>query len=148
MDNAKTNIRKIAPEDSAAVAEMMRVFYASPAVSTNGSEEIFKNDIAACFQKESGLSGFVFERGGNIAGYGMTSAGFSTEAGSRCVWIEDLYVKPEYRACGIGGLFLEFVKREAGGLPVKLEVETENEKAISVYKKHGFKALPYHVMKG
>ena len=141
-------IRKMTKEDAPAVTEMMRVFYASPAVSTNGSEEIFARDTAACFCEDSGLSGFVFEVSGNIAGYGMTSPGFSTEAGSRCVWIEDLYIKPQYRGRGIGGRFLEYVRSANPGLVLKLEVETENENAIAVYKKHGFKALPYHVMKG
>ena len=30
------------------VVEMMRTFYASPAVLTNGSEEIFRNDVENC----------------------------------------------------------------------------------------------------
>ena len=35
-------------EDKAAVFEMMKVFYASPAVLSNGSDEIFSNDIENC----------------------------------------------------------------------------------------------------
>ena len=34
-------IREMTIEDKASVLEMMRVFYASPAVLSNGSEEIF-----------------------------------------------------------------------------------------------------------
>ena len=43
--NEATTIRKMKEDDRASVLEMMRVFYASPAVLSNGSEEIFNNDI-------------------------------------------------------------------------------------------------------
>ena len=41
-------IRPMTQEDSAPVLEMMRVFYTSPAVWSNGSEEIFEADFHAC----------------------------------------------------------------------------------------------------
>lgn len=140
-------IREMKAEDKQAVKEMMRVFYASAAVSTNGSEEIFENDINACLGDNPLLSGYVFEGENGLLGFAMTAAGFSTESGSECVWIEDLYIKEEHRHKGIGGAFLDYIKEKHNGLPVKLEVETENETALRVYEKHGFKILPYRVMK-
>lgn len=139
--------RKFKETDKETIKEMMKVFYASPAVSTNGSNEIFETDIAACLDKNSILEGFVFEEEGKIIGFSMTYKGFSTEVGKECVWIEDLYIKEEWRHKGIGGKFLEYLKETYKGLILKLEVETENEAALSVYKKHGFKLLPYHVMR-
>ena len=139
--------RKFKEIDKETIKEMMKVFYTSPAVSTNGSNEIFETDIAACLDKNSILEGFAFEEGGEIIGYSMTYKGFSTEVGKECVWIEDLYIKEEWRHKGIGGKFLEYLKETYKGLILKLEVETENEAALSVYKKHGFKLLPYHVMR-
>ena len=44
------------------VLEMMRVFYASPAVLSNGSEEIFKADIDNCINESPYLEGYVFEK--------------------------------------------------------------------------------------
>ena len=38
-------IRPMTPKDKNSVLEMMRVFYASPAVFTNGSDDIFRTDI-------------------------------------------------------------------------------------------------------
>ena len=38
-------IRKMEEKDREEIMEMMRVFYASPAVLSNGSDEIFLNDI-------------------------------------------------------------------------------------------------------
>ena len=53
-------IRKMEAKDRPAVLEMMRVFYASPAVLSNGSEEIFQNDIDACVGSNPFLDGYVF----------------------------------------------------------------------------------------
>ena len=41
-------IRAMELRDKAEIIEMMRVFYASPAVLSNGSEEIFLRDIDQC----------------------------------------------------------------------------------------------------
>ena len=77
------------------VLAMMRVFYASPAVSTNGSEEIFRADVDACLSDDPCLEGFVLTENGHLLGYTMLARSFSTEFGKHCVWIEDLNLKPE-----------------------------------------------------
>ena len=41
-------IKPMTMEHKAAVLDMMRVFYTSPAVLSNGSEEIFNNDVDNC----------------------------------------------------------------------------------------------------
>ena len=129
------------------ILAMMRTFYASPAVLTNGSEEIFAADIDACVSDNPYLEGFVFCACGELLGYGMAAKSFSTEFGKRCIWIEDLYVRPEYRGQGIGSAFLEYMTRRYPGAILRLEVEEENEKAIVVYRKSGFEVLPYMEMK-
>ena len=47
---------------------MMRVFYASPAVQSNGSDEIFENDIRTCIEGSPYLEGYVFENEGQLWG--------------------------------------------------------------------------------
>ena len=44
------NIRHIAEQDKPQILEMMRVFYASDAVFTSGSEEIFNADVDNCIR--------------------------------------------------------------------------------------------------
>ncbi len=138
--------RKIEEKDRKEIFDMMSVFYRSDAVSTNGSPEIFNNNISACLDDNINLYGYVFSEDGEIAGYGMVTKSFSTEAGKECFWVEDLYIKPEYRGKGTGGQFLDFLRDKYKGYALKLEVEAENERAIAVYKKHGFSELPYFVM--
>ena len=71
----------------------------------------------------------------------------STEFGKSCIWIEDLYIKEEYRNQRIGSLFLHYIESKYFNSLLRLEVEEENEHAVHVYKKCGFEVLPYMEMK-
>ena len=141
------NIRKMIQDDKSTIIDMMRVFYASPAVLSNGSEEIFEVDVENCVNESPYLEGFVFEENGEILGYGMIAKSFSTEFGKPCIWVEDLYLKPEYRGQGIGSKFFEYLEQKYTDCIFRLEVEEENERAIQLYKKCGFDVLPYMEMK-
>ena len=141
------NIRKMIQDDKSIIIGMMRVFYASPAVLSNGSEEIFEADVENCVNDSPYLEGFVFEENGEILGYGMIAKSFSTEFGKPCIWVEDLYLKPEYRGQGIGSKFFEYLEQNYTDCIFRLEVEEENEGAIHVYEKNGFAVLPYMEMK-
>lgn len=141
------NIRKIMQADTAEVLEMMRVFYASPAVQTNGSEEIFQADIEACLGDCPYLEGYVFADGSVIQGYAMLAKSFSTEYGKPCIWIEDIYIKPEFRGTGIGTAFFSEIERRYPDALFKLEVEQENEGAVRLYQRCGYEILPYTEMK-
>lgn len=140
-------IRKMAETDKSRVIEMMGVFYASPAVLSNGSAEIFRADVEHCVSDCPYLEGYVFEHQGQLLGYAMVAKSFSTEFGKPCIWIEDLYIKDEYRGQGIGTGFLQFIEEQYPDSVYRLEVEAENEQAVRVYQKSGFEVLPYMEMK-
>ena len=140
-------IRKMTAADKSSVLEMMRVFYASPAVFSNGSEEIFNNDIDNCVNNSPYLEGYIFENDNEIQGFAMVAKSFSTEFGKPCIWIEDLYFKPEYRGLGLGTQFFKFMDETYPHAVLRLEVEEENERAVHVYKKCGYEVLPYMEMK-
>jgi len=142
-----TKIRTMVREDKSEVMDMMRVFYASPAVLSNGSDEIFEADIENCVNDSPYLEGFIFEDADEILGYGMIAKSFSTEFGKTCIWIEDLYMKPECRGMGIGTAFFAWLDEKYPNTVKRLEVEEENEKALYVYRKCGFEELPYMEMK-
>ena len=140
-------IRKMTEQHRTQVVDMMRTFYHSPAVWTNGSEEIYNNDITACVGDSPYAEGFIFEKEGELLGYGMIAKSFSTEFGKPCIWIEDLYLKEEYRRKGIGSTFFRYLEKEYPGTIMRLEVEEENVVAISSYRKNGYETLPYMEMK-
>ena len=140
-------IRSMQPEDKQAVMEMMKVFYASPAVLTDGSAEIFSNDIDACTGDNPYAEGYIIENAGEILGYAMIAKSYSTEFGKPCIWIEDLYLKEKYRGQSIGKLFFDFIASKYTDCIFRLEVEEENRCAIRLYQKCGFNVLPYMEMK-
>ena len=133
----------MAAGDREAVLDMMRVFYASPAVLSNGSEEIFQADVDACISDNPYLEGYVMEENGKLLGYSMLAKSFSTEFGKPCVWIEDLYLTEGNRGKGIGSAFLRFVADKYPQAVLRLEAEEENANAIAVYHQNGFAEIPY-----
>ena len=140
-------IREMVEDDRETVVDMMRTFYHSPAVWTNGSEEIYNNDVTACVSGSPYAEGFIFENGNDVCGYGMIAKSFSTEFGKPCIWVEDLYLKEKYRGMGIGSSFFSYLEHEFPNTIMRLEVEEDNTRAVAVYKKNGYETLPYMEMK-
>lgn len=138
---------KFKNSDKEEILSMMKIFYSSDVVSTNGSEEIFNTDFDMCIDDNEFLNGYTINKDNEIIGYSMISKSFSTEFGKYCVWLEDLYLKPLYRGLGIIPKFMNFIEKEQQNTILKLEVEDENAHAVHVYSKQGFKKLPYYVMK-
>ena len=137
------NIRKLREEDREIVIDMMRRFYNSPALITNGSEEIFASNVDNCLNNSPYLEGFVFIAENKVIGYGMLAKSFSTEFGGECIWIEDIYLEEEFRGQGRGSKFIQYVKEKYSDKILRIEAERDNERALETYKKQGFKELPY-----
>ncbi len=142
-----TIIRAMVAEDKETVIEMMRAFYTSPAVFSNGSEEIYASDVDNCVGDCPFLEGYIFEQSDQIIGYAMLAKSFSTEFGKPCIWIEDLYIKEAYRGQSVGSRFFAFVEEKYPDVLFRLEVEAENRRAIHTYQKNGYEVLPYMEMK-
>lgn len=140
-------IRPIKETDRPQILQMMREFYASDMVFTNGSEKIYNADIDSCIGECPFVEGYVFDDGNNIHGYAMVAKSFSTEFGKQCIWIEDIYIKNEFRGFGTGSRFLRYIEEKYPNAIFRLDVENSNERAVSVYKKCGYTVLPYMEMK-
>ena len=75
-------------------------------------------------------------------GYLVLTLGYSVEHGGRDGFIDDLYVIDAARGRGVGAAALEFAVAEATELGIRtlhLEAEPENERAIGLYRRRGFK---------
>ena len=143
----KFTIRKFKPDDKHRIIKMMRVFYASDAVHTNGSEEIFCADFDSCISESPYVDGFAVEADEKIIGYTMIAKSFSTEFGKRCIWIEDLYIGEDFRGMGAGRAVMDFITKSYTDCIFRLEVEEDNKRATALYKSFGFDVLPYTEMK-
>ncbi|MBD0324933.1 MAG: GNAT family N-acetyltransferase [Pyrinomonadaceae bacterium] len=75
------------------------------------------------------------------AGYVVLTLGFSLEYHGRDAFIDEIYVKENYRRQGIGKRCLQFVEgvcREIGVKALHLAVDRTNTKAQAVYRGAGF----------
>ena len=140
-------MRRMTAEDRPYVLAKMKDFYHSDAVITDGSEEIYINDVDECISDSPYLEGFVFpDREGSIKGYAMVAHSYSTEFGRPCIWIEDLYLENELRGTGVATRFFDYLKTQYPDAVHRLEVEKENKRAIKAYVKNDFQEIPYYEM--
>lgn len=121
---------------------MSRMFYASGAALRQIDDEKrvkFWSEIL----KNNAVKGYILEYGNSVAGYALTVSYPSQEFGGEVLWIDELFVKPEYRGKKLGGEFLDFAANSAKKVLLRLEVEQDNQRAIALYKAKGFEVLPY-----
>ncbi len=139
-------IRLITPSDKKEYFEMSRAFYASGAAKgeiTDDLRESFWKEIL----KGELLKGYFFEVNGEVAGFALTPVYASQEFGGRVLWIDELFVKPQFRGQGLATEFFGFLENNSQGCKLlRLEVEPDNKKAISLYKSLGFENLIYGQM--
>lgn len=138
------SVRPLNPADFEPVLAMMKVFYASEALLIHPEENVLRKTLSDAIGENPYVAGFGFEQEGSLAGYGMIAKSYSTEAGGECIWIEDIFILPQFRGKGLGTDFLKFVQEQfPKAARIRLEAEPENEKAMAVYRSAGFAELGY-----
>lgn len=140
--------RSFNKNDRDAFFTMVKKFYAPPAVLHFPSEEVMLSSFDASIDMPELVKGYMFECGGVPAGYAIVSMKFETEVGGMAAWIEELFVEEEFRGCGIGSKFFEFLQNKLKGeiKRIRLEVGDENSGAKRLYKRLGFEMLDYRQM--
>lgn len=136
-------IRKIKSQDKTEYIKMTKDFYSSPAVLSPVPESHFESTFDEVMKGSAYTEAFIFECNSEIAGYGLIARTYSQEAGGIVIWIEEIYVKEEFRNKGLGSEFIEYVKENIPAKRYRLETEPDNHKAQELYKRHGFEHLEY-----
>ena len=140
-------IRKINESDRGEMLDMFDEFYHSPGVMHAVPKSHFERTLNEVFGGSPFVDCYIFEQNGKAAGYGQLSLTYSNEAGGICVWIEEIYVRPEFQGKGLGSDFLNFVKTEyKNAARLRLEIEPDNDGARKLYKRMGFSELEYQSM--
>ena len=136
-------IRRITPADREIYLRMAHDFYHSDAVLHAVPDEYFVRAFDEMMRSEEYLLGLIFETDGKTAGYALLVNTWSQEAGGRAVWIDEIYVLPEYQGRGMAKDFFAQLKKIAPAARYRLEIEPDNARAEKLYRGAGFEELGY-----
>lgn len=137
-------IRKIYQEDSKVFLQMVQEFYDSPAVLHPVQSENFKKTLQAALDNSPYLRIYLIEEDEKPAGYCQLSISWSNEAGGIVVWVEELYIRPEFQGKGLGGKCLQFICDEfPDAARLRLEISPDNDGAKRLYQRNGYEILDY-----
>ena len=141
-------IRKFVPEDREDYIRSSTEFYNSSAVDKPVPREHFEQGFDEMMRSDVYVQGYMLVCDGNNVGYCVTMKTYSVEAGGITIWIDELFVLEEYRSKGLGRELFKYIEENGDKKlrRIRLEVELENGRAISLYKKMGFEPAPYDGM--
>jgi GNAT superfamily N-acetyltransferase len=141
-------IRKFVPEDREDYIRFSTEFYNSSAVDKPVPREHFEQGFDEMMRSDVYVQGYMLVCDGNNVGYCVTMKTYSVEAGGITIWIDELFVLEEYRSKGLGRELFNYIEENGDKKlrRIRLEVELENGRAISLYKKMGFEPAPYDGM--
>lgn len=141
-------IRKLRKEDKEEFISMVEDFYHSEAVLYTISKENITNTFEEFIEDSPYGKVYIIEYEKKTAGYAQISFSFSNEAGGMVIWIEELYIKEQYRGFGLGTKALDFIMEQykPKAKRFRLELTEENKGAENLYLNKGFVRLEYAQM--
>lgn len=140
--------REITPQDRELVLPMVHDFYRSDAVDHPVDAAILEQSFQdAADPAEPLLRGVLVLWEEKPAGYLYITQCYSAEVGGRCIFLEELYLKPEFRSLGLGSQIMTWLE---GAYPAarrfRLELTQVNLRAAHLYQKAGYQLLRYNQM--
>ncbi len=136
------SVERITADKKQIYFEMSRDFYASgvtnSVIDDCGRERFFKEILSGEIVK-----GYFILYNGEAAGYAICCLSASQEACGRVLWLDELYIKPQFRGKGLGKKLFEFIENSDEYEFIRLEVEKENGRAMKLYLSLGYKDAEY-----
>lgn len=145
MSNADSQfvVRAACRGDVPVLLEMFKEFAAHVRLEheLRVSEQGLDNGL---FSERPAAEALIAERGEQVIGYALFFQTFSTFLTSVGTWLEDLYVRPDHRASGVGRALLARIAdrvREQGGDRLEWAVLSWNSPASGFYRHLGSVAM-------
>ena len=140
-------LRPMTEEDRPVYLKMAHDFYRSEAVDHVIPDSYLEKTADEVLAGTPFASVFLFDDDGVTVGYALLLHGWSQEGGGSTIWVDELYVLPEFRGKGLGtAFFRELRQRYPNTARFRLEIEPDNEKAQALYARMGYKILNYRQM--
>ena len=140
-------IRAAVTGDATLLLGLMREVYAFEHLTFDESRA--RSALARLLDDASLGRVFLVEEGGEPAGYVVVAFGYSLEFHGRDAFVDELFLRPAFRARGLGREVVRFVEeqcRQAKVTALHLEVERKNRAAQEFYRRLGFQDHDRYLM--
>jgi ribosomal protein S18 acetylase RimI-like enzyme len=142
------NVRFAIPDDAADIVEF-QLKMALETESLTLNPDIVRKGVAAVFEDNSKGKYLVAEYDGEVVSSMMLTTEWSDWRNNTFLWIQSVYVMPDFRKTGIFRKMYEFVKVMVENSPeyagLRLYVEVNNKKAQEVYNRLGMTGEHYRM---
>lgn len=141
-------IREIKSDDKIDFIQMCMDFYNTDGVDHSIPVSNMEKTFNLLMEGLDFAKAYVCEKNNKTVGYILLALTYSNEAGGMVVWLDEIYVKPEFRSQGIGSELIDFVieKYKNKISRFRLEITESNIGAKKLYLSKGFKDLSYRQM--
>lgn len=141
-------IREIKARDKDIFVQMAKEFYKSEAVISEIPTQNILNTFDEVNSNSPYAKAYIIEHDGDTAGYALIGITYSNEAGGLVVWVEEIFIKENFRGLGLGSEFLSYVEQEFGDKAkrFRLEISHDNDSAQRLYERKGYQPLDYMQM--
>ena len=127
-------------DDLQDLEQMVHALYQEDSYGEPMSRRKIRQTVKELLSKPEKGNVTMFCIGEKIIGYAIIIYYWSNEYGGDLAFIDELYVKPQWRRKKIGTSFIEYVSTLKSGYLKGLQVEVNpaNEKALTYYRHRGF----------
>ncbi len=141
------SFRPLTTADRQLIEELVRAYYHfdeltfEPTLHGSALDQLCASDPA--------VHTWIIEQGGQTAGYLIISTGFSMYYGGKDGFIDELFLKDEFRGRGGGTQIMTFANEQAKRLGLAylhLEVTETNHHARRIYERQGFAPTGHMLM--
>ena len=127
-------------EDLPPLLDMIRDFHRGEGIASPA--EAVEAAVRVLLGRSTGRIWMIADENGATAGYMVLTFGFSIEFEGRDAFVDELYLKPEYRGRGWGTAAVEFAAAAASELGIKalhLEADRGKDRVVHLYRSLGFR---------
>lgn len=137
-------VRVATSDDESQIIDMLKEFMVFERENLLTDAE-FKNMYKAVIDNPTSVVFIIAEKNGKATGMATLLFRLSTWQGKTVVTLEDVYVRPKARHCGVATALVNYafsLAKDRGCPRVDLITEIDNYPAQELYKKMGFTLVP------
>ncbi len=141
-------IRFLDESDKDECSKLLKEFYETDAVDHKIPEEYIENTIDFALSDSPLSKILICKVKEQYAGFCHLSFSYSCEVGGIVAIIEEIYIRDDFKGKGLGTNIFNFIRNEYDDKVkrYRLEVVHDNDSAIKLYERLGFKNLAYKQM--